>query len=93
MITTVRIAEKGRTLKALFAKNKGDISCKLLSEITFSVRFCSLPELLPDTYLRDASFGDYNSEKTDYCIACIRHVYNVRWYLTESDTDARRCIF
>ncbi len=57
MITTVRIAEKGRTLKALFAKNKGDISCKLLSEITFSRRFCSLPELLPDTYLRDASLA------------------------------------
>ena len=55
VITTVEIAEKGRTLKALFAKNKGDISCKLLSEITFSGRFCSLPELLPDTYLRDAS--------------------------------------
>ncbi|HGC0586071.1 TPA: hypothetical protein ACIXX9_005516, partial [Escherichia coli] len=57
VITTVRIAEKGRTLKALFAKNKGDISCKLLSEITFSRRFCSLPELLPDTYLRDASLA------------------------------------
>lgn len=92
MITTVRIAEKGRTLKALFAKNKGDISCKLLSEITFSRRFCSLPELLPDTYLRDASLVTI-TPKRPIIVLRDRHVYNVRWYLTESDTDARRCIF
>ncbi|HGU8694661.1 TPA: hypothetical protein ACNBNK_004574, partial [Escherichia coli] len=32
-----------------------DIGCLEIQGASLSRRFCSLPELLPDTYLRDAS--------------------------------------